>query len=370
MAERSAWGELSITTREGRLYLRIPRSHSPTGRKKEIALNFADNLAGRTVAAQILAAAQLDLYTGRLDLTLDRYRPKQRRSLTIGELWNEYIAYKSPNLKQTTIHYYREGIGRTLINLPCSIEQGLKVRDHLLSKYPRDYVARILCHLESAVRWAIRSDLIDLAKNPYEGLGQDLKSRHRPPKPRAMSGTEKDLILEKFRSHRDYAHYYPFVCFLFLTGCRPSEAIGLRWQDISADRTAITFGGSIVRIGNKPLRMEGSKTNRIRSFPVNAALKSLLDSIYDPNSDAADLVFRSRRGKILNYINFCRRAWASIAGSILNWDSTPYNARDTFITEQIAAGIPPTVIAKWVDNSVRMIESRYFDITAVDFMPK
>jgi hypothetical protein len=32
-----------------------------------------------------------------------------------------------------------------------------------------------------------------------------------------------------------YSYYAPFVEFLFLTGCRPSEAIGLQWKHVISD---------------------------------------------------------------------------------------------------------------------------------------
>ncbi|NEQ37051.1 MAG: hypothetical protein F6K40_12505 [Okeania sp. SIO3I5] len=50
-------------------------------------------------------------------------------------------------------------------------------------------------------------------------------------------------------------------------------------------------------------------------------------------------------------------------------ESTPYSCRDTFITEQLSNGISPTIIAKWCDTSVKMIETHYFDLSVINVLP-
>ena len=203
-------------------------------------------------------------------------------------------------------------------------------------------------------------------------MGKELKPRSRSPGADAFSTEIKEQILNSFLTSDHYEHYYPLVYFLFLTGCRPSEAIGLRFGDVAVDFSAVHFTGSIVRVKWKAVRMDRSKTNRVRSFPVNSELKDLLEACAKRGAGLDQLVFPSIGDPSIpiNYENFHNRAWAKIVTPIVNRRTTPYSCRDTFITEQIAAGFPISVIAKWVDNSPRMISDRYFDISACSFLPK
>jgi inosine/xanthosine triphosphate pyrophosphatase family protein len=72
------------------------------------------------------------------------------------------------------------------------------------------------------------------------------------------------------------------------------------------------------------------------------------------------LVFPSAKGKPINYNNFCNNAWNKLVDPIKP-DTTPYSCRDTFITTQILKGVPESVIARWCDTSVEMIQQHYAD---------
>jgi integrase len=374
--KRAPKGECSIVVRSGRLRLRIPASVYPNGKQQEIALNMADTLAGRTVAAQILANVQLDIYNGELDPTLAKYKRKEiAKHQTVYDLWCQYVAYKQPTIKVTTLHYYFEIIGDKLRDCPQSIVKALDVRTWLLENTSQFYAARIIKHLCSAVEWGIRHQKIDLVRNPYAYMSQEIARKSQPPEADAFTLEEKEAVLNAFLTSNHYDYYYPFVYFLFLTGCRPSEAIGLRWGDLSDDGDgylSINFSGAIVQINSRPVRVEKSKTNRVRKFPVNTELQDLIEAVWKDGYKPDRLIFPSRESgdKPINYINFCHRAWNKIADPVLGRHATPYSCRDTFITEQIAANIPLSVIASWVDNSPHMISTRYFDVSAVDFMPQ
>lgn len=374
--ERAPDGEASIVVRSGRLRLRMPRNAHSSGKQREIALNMADTPAGRTVAAQTLARIQLDIYNGKLDPTFAKYKRKEiAEQHTVYDLWCQYIAYKQPTIKETTLHYYTEIIGDKLRDCPQSVARALDVRHWLLQNTSQFYAARIIKHLCSAVEWGIRHEKIDLIKNPYAYMGAEIAPKSQPPGADAFTIEEKEAVLNAFLTSRHYDHYYPFVYFLFLTGCRPSEAIGLRWGDLSDDGDSylsINFSGAIVQIKSRAVRTEKSKTNRIRKFPVNTELQDLIEAVWKDGYKPDRLIFPSRESgdKPINYINFCHRAWNKIADPALGRHATPYSCRDTFITEQIAANIPLSVIAAWVDNSPHMISTRYFDVSAVDFMPQ
>ncbi len=192
------------------------------------------------------------------------------------------------------------------------------------------------------------------------------------PQPNAFTEDERDRIITAFKTHEgnwngktytgfSYAHYAPLVEFWFLTGCRPSEAIGLQWKHVSEDCQFIYFREAVTKAGTGRLtRVKGSKNNRIRTFPCSARLRVLLFSVRPKVVAAEAPVFPSPEGRLIRYDNFCKRAWEKIVDPIKP-NTTPYSCRDTFITTQILKGIPETAIAEWCDTSVTMIQKHYAD---------
>lgn len=152
----------------------------------------------------------------------------------------------------------------------------------------------------------------------------------------------------------DIMHFY--VEFLFLTGCRPSEAVGLTSDDFSS----IIFSESIIISKGKQIKSKGSKNNKVRTISVSKNLQQLLQSLKTEFSKSDSLVFPSPTVKAINYDNFARRAWSTVVDPIKP-NTTPYNCRDLLITVQLLKGVPSAVIAKWCDTSTGMIERNYAD---------
>ncbi|MBW4484936.1 MAG: hypothetical protein KME14_20565 [Tildeniella torsiva UHER 1998/13D] len=149
--------------------------------------------------------------------------------------------------------------------------------------------------------------------------------------------------------------------FLFLTGCHPSEAVGLRWKNVADDCDSVRFVGSITTSGRgKQIEVEGSKNNKKRTFPCSNRLRKLLTLIRPVKIDPEALVFPAHRGGSINYNNFYNNAWEKVAEP-LQPESTPYSCRDKFITIQILKRVPESVIAQWCDTSVAVIQKHYAD---------
>ncbi|MGJ3252528.1 MAG: site-specific integrase [Elainellaceae cyanobacterium] len=212
--------------------------------------------------------------------------------------------------------------------------------------------------------------------NPFDGMYIELEAT-KPPPPASFTVEERDRIIEAFETHKgkgiSYRHYAPFVKFLFWTGCRPSEAIGLRWGSITPDCGRIHFHESIVEISGKLERRYEDKTSVKRWFSCPRKLQNLLQSVKLRNPTPEDLVFPSPKGKIIIESNFADRAWRTILTSLgLNEKDgvkmTPYNCRDTFITLQALQGHSSTTIARWVGNSSKVIEERYLDKIKLDHL--
>lgn len=377
---KASKGSVSIVVSNGRLQLRLRFA----GKRHYISLGFSDTPQNRKLAEMKAREIELDILAGHFDQSLAKYKPQSALKVeeteeitpkvtpTIQELWTQYTNYKASSVKETTRLYYVsfsklfERIG----DVP--LMEAIRVKEALEKITTVHQVKKTLMQLNAACKWAVKHGLIEV--NPYDGMANEMpKYRYQvEPKPNAFTEEERERTIQAFKDHQGnwngrgytgirYNHYAPFVEFLFLTGCRPSEASGLRWGNVAEDCESIRFAESITTSGRgKTIRVEGSKNNKKRIFPCSNRLKALLESIKPETVDPDALVFPSPSGKPINCNNFRNNAWKRVAEAIKP-GSTPYSCRDTFITTQILKRIPESVIAKWCDTSVEMIQHHYAD---------
>ncbi len=303
--------------------------------------------------------------------------PDIKPQATVLEIWNKYVESAHTASKAKTLQSLAEFTKRFEKIGDVSILDALLVKGELAKGTVGQgttpgMIKRCLMQLNSACKFAVKHGLID--GNPYEGMAKEMGQFNYQlnPKPNAFTEAERDDVIEAFKNHSgnwngrgkcgfSYSHYASFVEFMFLTGCRPSEAIGLTWRQVSPDFSSVLFDGSTVTTSDgKQHRNKGSKNNKTRTFFCSASLRALLEAIKPTNAAPDDLVFPSPTGKAINYGNFSNKAWNVIVNPIKP-DTTPYCCRDTFITTQIIKGSRVMAIAKWCDTSVEMIEKHYAD---------
>ncbi|WP_013320427.1 tyrosine-type recombinase/integrase [Gloeothece verrucosa] len=381
--KKASAGSVSLESFRDRLRVRF----SFNGKQYTIGLGVSDTLENRKLAQAKVKELQSDLVLQRFNPeNLSKYklrkdlnvvRPPEKKELTLTELWNKYVSYKSCTVKAKTLNEYKTTVGSHINKMPVQdISKALDVRKYLLAHTTDSMTKRILIHINACVKWGIKNKLVELDKSPYEGMATELRHNWEDNSiPDAFSDQELEAIFDAFANHkgvlkagttdvyRGYAYnfYLPFVKFLAYTGCRPSEAIGLTWGQIDDKLQTITFDRSIVHIKGEAVENEKSKNNRSRKFRCDDKLTNLLKSIKNLKVSPNELVFKSPTGKAINYNNFSNRAWNKVVDPLLGRETTPYQLRDTFITKQISNGISAAVVAKWVDNSVRIIEERYLD---------
>ena len=146
---------------------------------------------------------------------------------------------------------------------------------------------------------------------------------------------------------------------MFFTGCRPSEAIALQWKHINSK--TITFAQAVIYDGKGLVLKKGLKTQKLRRFPVNAQLATLLKATKPDIDHCADaLVFPSPDGKFIDWYNFMNRAWKAVLQSLPDIEyRNPYQTRHTFCSLCREADIASIQIAKWVGHSAQMIDRIY-----------
>lgn len=361
-------GSAEVKDLNGRVIIRLPRNWFE-GKQKSLPLGLPSTRENLAYGEQVSNQINTDYLAGQFDTTMAKYKKQPQVSpsalpttLTTQELWGKYCDYKQPRWKAKTAVYNREIIGRWIDRLSSDWSDALSVRSYLLANTTDGVAVRVLNSLESSVEWAMRVQILPESRNPYRGMGKDLKVSATKSGANALTQTEQEKVIQAFYDHPAWFVYGEFVEFLFLTGCRPSEAIGLDWSQISPDFASICFDRSVVLIDRKFHLNELSKTNRARVFYCNERLKSLLSKLAI-NCPGVGAVFRVR-GQYINYDTFCNRPWKALVLTVTGRKTTPYSARDTFITHQTERGKPIALVAQWVDNSTGMIERKYLDTSA------
>ncbi|NEP20216.1 MAG: site-specific integrase [Leptolyngbya sp. SIO4C1] len=144
---------------------------------------------------------------------------------------------------------------------------------------------------------------------------------------------------------------------MFYTGCRPSEAAGFQWQQVTADD--IVFNQAVVDSVYGRVLKSGLKTQHRRKFPINQQLRQLLDEIRPERPQPGDMVFPPPKGKYLDFNNFRNRGWKAILEALGIRYRKPYQTRHTFITHCLEEGISVPQVAKWVGNTPEVIMKHY-----------
>jgi integrase len=384
--DKSSKGSVGIESFQGRLRLRLPRQLF-NGKQQYLYLGLPDTTVNRKVAEAKAKLIEADIAFERFDYTLAKYGKsgpnltvveaiKPKPSLNLAELWERYTEARSKDVSETTLKLNYARVTSHINKLPTkSLEDAIAIRDHLI-KHNSPYTAkRIWIQLNACCKWAKRSKLI--ADNPFSEMAEDFKLNNNQESEDidSFSKEEMEVIISAFENHPRYKHYASFVKFLFWTGARTSEAVGLKWKHISPDFRTITFTEAVVNISSQGIRKD-TKTKKSRKFPLFSLPKlvALLKSIKPENCDPESPVFTSLTGKLINAHTFnadvwkgCKRHGKQVDGIVtklakegkISHYRPQYQTRHTFITQQVAAGKNSTTIARWVGNSASIIEKHY-----------
>lgn len=345
----------------------------------------------RKRAEGIAQTIQADISTGHFDPTLEKYKLQsgveiqkglakvakelaeaeaQRRPLPdLGDLWKSYRDFKAKTLAPSTISIdFDRRVGNTLPQLPTTDLRGVvEIRDWLLENKTAEQTKKILTQLSACCDWAKESGLIPA--NPFGGMAKRVKVGRDDGDEfiNPFTTEERDRVINGFEANRYYRHYANLVRFLFFTGCRPSEALALTWEDDKG--TKLIFNKGFVGGTTK----KGLKTQRQRKITINAQVREILDSQRDYLQKTAydsQLIFPSPEGKEIDWGNFTSRAWRRILESLEGIEyRNPYQTRHTFITLAIRAGVSYPDLAKHCGNSPEMILKKYQGVSRGFVMP-
>lgn len=380
--QKASKGSVGIESFQGRLRLRLPRQLYG-GKQKYLTLGLDDTKENQELAQAKAKELEADIVYERFDPTLAKYRPQThiklvnlvedtQKALTLMELWERYAEYRKPQIAPTTfLHSYQKRYRNVIQQLPTNdLSDAIAIRDYLLKTKTPNTAKQLLTQFSACCGWGVESSLI--AINPFKGMAEKIKVvKDESDIIDPFNLQERDAIIFAFEQHPRHCYYAPYIKFLFMTGCRTSEAIGLQWKHINSDCTQITFCEAL----SKGIRKD-TKTHKSRKFPCNAKLQTLLLSIRPEVYNPDGLVFPNRRGQPINAATFLHNVWSGeeskgkigiVTGLVKDGKveryRPQYNTRHTFVTQCLEAGVSVVQVAKWVGNSPEIIMKHYAGTT-------
>ncbi len=98
--------------------------------------------------------------------------------------------------------------------------------------------------LHPTFQMAVRDNIIRF--NPTDGTMAELKKKlDGRPEPRQALTIEQERAFLKWIDKPDYERWRPLFTFMFGTGCRVGEVIGIRWKDIDFKKNTININHNI-----------------------------------------------------------------------------------------------------------------------------
>jgi integrase len=373
-------GSVQIKSSNSRLQLVF----SYGGKRHYLSTGFPDTPQYRKLAVMKASEIEKDIFYERFDHTLEKYKPKSALTTVtpvtpistpktnLAEIWDKYLEWKRPQCAPSTMKNQYRAYSGYLEKLPThDLDRANDIRDHVLRSIPINSAKRFIVALNSCCNWAVKSGLI--VENPFYGMAGEIKlpkSEKAEDDINPFSVTERDEIIQAFRSDRYYKFYTSLVEFLFNTGARPSEAIALQWKHVTSDFRFISFEQAVT-VSEKGLAVkQGLKSQEKRRFPCNAKVQGILSSIKPENALPDDLLFPSPEGKYIDFHNFRNRAWKTVLASLDITYRKPYQTRHTFITLALENGLDAKDVARLVGNSPEIIYRHYAGNKRELFVPE
>jgi integrase len=267
------------------------------------------------------------------------------------EIWDAWVIdlNLSPQTKAGHYHFMRRQIVKA--DNPLSLDTAWFTSNTLAPGSSN----RRLWLLKKMSAWAVAENL--LSHNPWLKV-RPRKTTKKVVKP--FSQNEATKIIAGFEE--TYPAWVPFTKFLFLSGCRMSEAIGLLWKHIDFERGEICICESLpLLIGKGYERVrKDTKTGSVRFLKTNTQLTELLEQIKPTGAKPDDLVFENpTRTNHIDSHNF-RNRWTKV----LAQEGIPYRCphiiRHSFASHAIDQGIPLTGVAYLLGHSdTRMVSQIY-----------
>jgi integrase len=167
--------------------------------------------------------------------------------------------------------------------------------------------------------------------------------------------------------NRNASQYHPFVKFLFMTGVRNAEAIGLTVEKVNFLQKTILINQSFARTNSghhpKARQMQPTKTGNARYIPLTQELEELLQPLVMERPGDA-FVFTSSEGNPIDDHQFQLRIWNPMLKELGMPHRNLYACRHTFGTRCSEQGMNPKDIQYLMGHAdVRITLDIYVTLT-------
>jgi integrase len=337
------------------------------GQKRTLYPGLADTKTNRIKAREIALQIEADVEYGVYDVSLSKYKKpvEPLQALSSTELFNLWLDFKSCSWDVQTLKlrsYLKSDLKFFGDNKRLTINDIKNFYNSFNSQgLAAETFNRKLDTLESAWDWLLENKYV--AENPWRNL-----PRHRipkNPKSKPFSKAEIARILQAFEGHENYNHYTAFIKFLFGTGCRIGEAIGIRWQDVDLVSGKITIAEQITSRQRK-----AAKAGSSREFYLSPSIKALLLDLKLNNFTDRDLIFTTATGKVIDARLFRARVWVTILEVAAVSYRKPSNTRHTFCSHALEGGLNPVTLASITGHDPNVLFNRYAGLIGKPEVPE
>ncbi|HEC61964.1 MAG TPA: DUF3596 domain-containing protein, partial [bacterium] len=279
---------------------------------------------------------------------------------TLAGYYDEWILRKTPPLvRKSLARDYRQ-----LFTAHIIPRLGHLFLEHLSPKHIEEFRQYLLQDRRVAVKTArniinagLRALLRDareidglMAADPCASLNWPRLKQERPD---PFNEEERDKILEYF--YRKKRWTWPFVYFLFWTGCRPSETTALTWGDVDLRTGRVEISKSRYMGEDAATKTFGSN----RTISLFTIVVDMLQDLKPLRVTEGDHVFLNAIGKPIDAAHWQQRYWHT---ALRACDIRPrkfYSTRHTFISLALSYNFNIKRLAEMCGTSVAMIERNY-----------
>jgi Site-specific recombinase XerD len=319
------------------------------GKYKILYPGCENNSEGSRTAQRIALQMEEDFEKNVFDYSLSKYKVQTLKAIeiqTFEGIYKQWIDLTKKHLTDRTIQFYKcfanSIASLNILSMKPELITSKEVSSIIafLQKSNKPKVIKLKMNIfSSAWDWGKKNGLIS-TENPFKEVNIE---NSQPPTIDPFSQEEIRKILEFSPLDKK-----PFIKFLFLTGCRLGEAVGLQWDDLSPNCQNVKICRQFTGGKFKPLKKGGKP----RSFclPINFA-----DELIKLKSQSGhNLVF----GEPVDLHAF-RQLWIKILLQAKVRYRKPYNTRHTFVCHRLKEGWKPSQIVQVTGHSLQVMFSSY-----------
>lgn len=367
LGHKSPKGAVSIKNYKERIRLRWRY----LGKRYSLSLGQYDKI-NLKAAKKIVLQIEFDMVNSQFDHTLLKYGGKLIKlneepvlPTTIFACFEKWVKeYKQFDCdKNSDYHHLRNTLRKWGEINPSEMLQKLNTENYCAKTYNER-----LSMLNGFSIWMVKQNIWTV--NPFDGVSR--RKVKKTEKQDRIPFTEEEirLILDAIKndsfcptgSRYKHSFYYPFLYFIFKTGVRNAEAVGLRVGSLDFKNKIIIIKEALARTvkgthSAARIRKE-TKNGKQRLLPMTDDLEELLKPAI-VGKDVDDLVFQSFSGGAIDDRMFQRRVFFPVLRKLNIPHRVLYACRHTFVSRCIESGINPVMTAFLMGNNAETALRNY-----------